>query len=484
MAAGLDRSDLRQVRLVVLLFVLFLAATALDGAAARATAPFELVVVVHGHGRVDSVPPGSIGCPTTCDAIYPAAGDVTLHSTPDPGYAVFERIGCVGPSDSPDCTATVNGFGATVVDISFRPAAELQLLPEGHGSITVTPAGTDPGGEEQASGCADLDGIQVRSCYLYFLPDTVVTATATPEPGSTFLGWSRFDCPGTGACTLTLHDLKSALTARFSPLPINVIVGGDGTGRVVSDPVAVDCPDRCLRNDFPVGTTVTLKAVPDPASPFVRWVFGCTPSPTDPLSCTVTVSNYPEWVGVDLGADESLAPPTRVSVLFDVTRAGSGSVKGNHIDCGDTCARTYSFGDAETLTADAASGWRFVTWRGACGQQSSCTLNVGPVTTIQAVFAENLAPRVVAIRSTGLRQTRRISIRLHVAHTATATIALRRLGTGRTVYSHAYPISSGASTVVVRVPRAAKPGPYRLTIDVRDASGDGKRFVRTERLGP
>lgn len=472
------------MRLVVLLLVSIVAGAVLGGAAAKATAPFELIVVVHGPGRVDSVPSGSINCPSTCDAVYPAATNVTLHATPDAGHTVVDRIGCVGASDSPDCVVSVNGLGTTIVAISFRPSAELQLFPEGHGSITVTPAGTDPSGEQPASRCADVGGLQLRSCDFYFVPDTLVTATATPEPGSTFLGWSRFDCPGTGSCTLTLHDLTSALTARFSPLPINVIIGGNGTGKVVSDPAAVECPDRCLGNDFPVGSTVTLKAVPDPAFPFVRWVFGCTPSATDPLSCTVTVDNYPVWIGVDLGEDENLVPPTRVSVLFDVTRAGSGSVKGDHIDCGDTCARTYSFGDAETLTAEAATGWRFVTWRGACAQQSSCRLNVGPVTTIQAVFAENLAPQIFAVKATGRRQARRISIRLQVAHAATATIAVQRLRTRRTVYSHAYPVRPGVSTVVVNVPRAAKAGTYKLTIDVRDAAGDGKRFVRTRRLGP
>ncbi len=54
-----------------------------------------------------------------------------------------------------------------------------------------------------------------------------------------------------------------------------VATAGDGTGRVVSDPVSIDCGDAC-QVAFPAGITLTLTATPDPDSLFAGWQGACS----------------------------------------------------------------------------------------------------------------------------------------------------------------------------------------------------------------
>lgn len=111
--------------------------------------------------------------------------------------------------------------------------------------------------------------------------------TKTSE--STFAGWSG-DCRGTGlTCSLTMNSAKS-VNATFNIKPtryyLTVARTGEGTGRIVSSPAALDC-DRTCTAAFEEGTAVTLTAVAGPASNFTGWS-GCDRS--SGLSCSVVVS--------------------------------------------------------------------------------------------------------------------------------------------------------------------------------------------------
>src|SRR5690606_6228490 len=67
-----------------------------------------------------------------------------------------------------------------------------------------------------------------------------VTLVATPDPGSTFVGWTGDACAGEGAtCTFTL-DADATITATFQAEgddthQLTVAVAGDGTGTVEFD---------------------------------------------------------------------------------------------------------------------------------------------------------------------------------------------------------------------------------------------------------
>jgi hypothetical protein len=272
--------------------------------------------------------------------------------------------------------------------------------------------------------------------------------------------------------------------ARFTPLEIRVIRGGDGSGTIVSEPAGIACPPTCTAR-FPYGAVVTLVALPNPGAPFISWKFGCTPAAADPRRCVLTATNRPNWVGVALGADDEIGQPTTLAVLFDVTREGRGSVKGRQLDCGDTCERRYAFGAEEELRATPEAGWRFTSWEGevSCAKAPACRLYVGPVTSVAARFTENLAPQLLSVRATGKKAARRLSVRLSVRHAAQARLQLRRDGAAKLLAERRFALTGGATTLVLAVPAKTKPGRLRLTISVSDGLGGGRTYTRVLKVG-
>jgi hypothetical protein len=471
------------LRLRVGLALAALAAAALPGSGASlpdgATAiAGSVTVVVHGQGRVTSSPAGTIDCPGTCSFTFTAPAELTLRAVPADGWATAELAFC---GERSECTITLNDFPYTL-HAFFRPRALLQLWPNGEGGIAISPPGTDHLGEPTDGACTRENATVQSGCELYYLPGTSVTATATAAAGRTFLGWSAHGCPGAGRCVLRLADDGTTLVARFTPLDVRVRLGGDGTGSVVSEPAGIACPPTC-EAPFAAGSPVTLVARPDPAAPFLSWKFGCTPSATDPSRCTLTTTNWPNWVGIALGRDDEIGEPTTVSVLFDVAREGQGAVVGRELDCGSRCEHLYRFGTQEELRARPASGWRFTQWRGACARATACVLHVGPVTSVSAVFTENLVPKLLRVRATGRAGGRRIAVRVSVRHAAQLRLRLRRDGSTRVLADRRYALRAGSSTVALRVPARAVAGRYRLSIAVSDGLGGGRTYTRVLRLG-
>ncbi len=69
--------------------------------------------------------------------------------------------------------------------------------------------------------------------------------------------------------------------------------------------------------------------------------------------------------------------------------SGSGTVSSNPggIDCGSTCAASFSSGTNVTLTASPASGSTFGGWGGACsGTGTTCTLSMSAARSVTATF--------------------------------------------------------------------------------------------------
>jgi hypothetical protein len=87
---------------------------------------------------------------------------------------------------------------------------EVSLMPPPSQYLLLTlKAGTGQGTVSgQGISCGD-------TCLSVYNPGTVVSLSATADPGSTFSGWSGGGCSGTGLCTATMNA-NATITANFN----------------------------------------------------------------------------------------------------------------------------------------------------------------------------------------------------------------------------------------------------------------------------
>ena len=139
-----------------------------------------------------------------------------------------------------------------------------------------------------------------------YLFDTDLTVTATPDPGSGFVGWSG-DAGGTAnPLSLTRYG-DMAITATFGACR-SVTVTADGPG-------AVDVqPSPNCGTGYYDGTTLTLTATPDPGAVFTGWSGDAT-GLTNPLALTVNGN-------MSVTAGFAAAPDLAVSLLTNGTVGG------------------------------------------------------------------------------------------------------------------------------------------------------------------
>jgi hypothetical protein len=500
----------RSRRLLILLAAVAL--IALPAAAHAAT----VTIQTDPSGRVTSQPAG-IDCPGTCTATF--AQGATLTAQPAQGYAFGDPgdHGAPGNKDgwitSPEDTCaiapgqpqvcTLAGNADSEITAHFRPAAQLDVVPSGRGSVTATiPAA---GAGEQASQTCDGDPRGGVSCEYTYLPGRDVTLVASPDTNegpSSFVRWSDERCPAGPVCTLTMDAARQSIVALFTPQRVSVRVRG--TGRVTSTPAGLDCQgdpdaDTECSADFPIGTDVSLAAAdtsPLPPQLPPAWYLPCDFGGGS--ACGITADRA-RWAAIGFDGqqpDIAQVPPT-ITVRFHILKAGSGSgrVQGDSIDCGGSCSVLRDFGARQTLTAMPDAGSHFAGWRSACSSAATCTLAVGPVTAVTAAFdATGSSPPSGSSSSSAGQGTstvfraslgrpvvkghggkRVVVFRVRVSTPATVRARLTRKQ--RTVASRSWRVGAGLQQLRLRLPRKAKAGAYRLRLTVRDASGHAKSFA-------
>ena len=188
----------------------------------------------------------------------------------------------------------------------------------------------------------------------------VVTVTATPNSGYTFVGWTGDRVSTDNPLDVTI-DGDTSITAHFIPivyytLTLNAVGGGTAT----ADPTLAQ---------YPAGTVVTLTATPDAQKRFAGWSGGVTGT-VNPTQVTINSNMTVTATFVDD------VYPINVSVV------GQGGVAKLPDQPGG-----YFIGQQVTLTATAAPGWEFTGWSGdASGTSPSTTVTIAGATNVTATF--------------------------------------------------------------------------------------------------
>jgi Divergent InlB B-repeat domain len=121
------------------------------------------------------------------------------------------------------------------------------------------------------------------ACNAEFARDTVVTLTATPGAGQTFVGWTGACTGAASTCVVTMDAARIAsvpdVTAQFAPITSQATYTFSltiaGSGSVVSQPAGISCTASC-NADFAADTTLTLTATPAAGQSFTGWTGACT----------------------------------------------------------------------------------------------------------------------------------------------------------------------------------------------------------------
>lgn len=162
-------------------------------------------VSLHGTVTDDGLPnpPGAV---TTTWTQVSGPGTVTLaNASAVDTMASFSQSGTYVLRLTANDGALSASDEVTVTVSPILYAIKVTEAGTGSGTVSSSPIGIDCGTD-----CTEL-----------YSSGTMVTLTATPDNGSTFVGWSGA-CSGTGACTVTMDVDKSA-TATFTDIALPTI---------------------------------------------------------------------------------------------------------------------------------------------------------------------------------------------------------------------------------------------------------------------
>jgi hypothetical protein len=316
-----------------------------------------------GSGTVTSEPAG-IDCGSDCDQIYNHGTDVTLTAAASAG-STFS--GWTGPCTGTDPCVVSMTQARTATATFTRNAHSMSVIVAAAGSsggtVTSSPSGIDCGAD-----CSEL-----------FDEGTSVTLTATPDPDSTFQGWSGA-CTGDGACIVDMTQTRSiAASFAIKTHDLNVDLDGGGSGSVSSDVAGISCGLDCSHT-YNHGTLVTLSPTASEGSDFVGWSGACTGTG----ECVVTM---------DEARAVTAAFDLRIHVL-DVAPAGDGTgmitSEADGIACGGDCSEPYEHGTPVVLTATPSAGSRFAGWSGACTGTGTCSVEMTEARAVTATFELNV----------------------------------------------------------------------------------------------
>lgn len=297
---------------------------------------YPLSATTPGGGSLSVSP-----APYAAGNLYLSNTLITLTATPSNGWFF---VGWTGDSTDTNNVTTVLMDGPRTVQAVFQMWATYPLSASttGGGSVSVSPPPYAAGN--------------------LYLSNSLVTLTATPLNGWSFVGWAG-DSTNTTSVTTIVMDQPRAVQALFGT-SLNLFT--NGSGQVLLDPPA---------GPYLFGSTVQLTAVPSQGSYFFGWS-GAASGFANPLVFNVT----------DASGITALFGVLRTNqALLTVLPSANGTV------AIDPAKSVYAIGDTVTLTAVPANGYVFASWGGdASGGMNPLVFALSTNTLISASFA--LAP--------------------------------------------------------------------------------------------
>jgi hypothetical protein len=420
-------------------------------------------------GTVVSDPAGVIDCGTACTAAWPGGGEVTLRASAAAGFRFLGWEGdCSGTDDACRLTHSEDPDATAVFHRNPIPPGSSDLVlrnrnPPGSGATTGT-LSVEYGNT--------FETCELDRCTFSGIPHGT-NVTIQPDSG-TLRAWEGA-CTGRAKLCRIVMSGPVEVIASFRPggprPAFGINVSKSGQGQVRSSPNGIECPSGTCAVAFGDGTRVQLTAIP--ASP--RWLFaGWRGDCGGTAACTV-IADTTRFVA-------AVFRLSRQPVRVELRGRGRGIVRSTPagIECPPDCTYAFPDGAAVVLSAAPQAGSLFAGWTGAC-TGTSCTVAVGAGVVARAAFDRCATLDFRGFVAKVLRSPRRVRVALVLTGQARVRVVVLRgratvkqLRTGR--------LAPGTRTLVLTIPRRAKPGLHTVRVTLVDACGGTKARMRTVRL--
>ncbi|MBI4188444.1 MAG: hypothetical protein HY529_04465 [Chloroflexi bacterium] len=283
----------------------------------------------------------SVNPPPEDDGKYAYGTKVSLTASPNLGYGWKNWAGTGNDASNPATVTITNDKQVTVLfELRFLLAINNQAVTGSSANFTEGSVSLNP-----------TPGTDAR-----FAKDTAVTLTASPASGYRFDHWEGAASGNITAVTITIDSNKNVTAAFKKIFTLTTSVNPAGSGSV--SPAS---------GTFDDGTAVTLTAIAISGYRFDHWEGAASGNVS---AVTMTMNSNKNVTAVFKNV---------FTLTTSVNPAGGGSIS--------PASGTFDDGTAVTLTAIAASGFRFDHWEGAAsGNVSAVTITMNSNKSVTAVF--------------------------------------------------------------------------------------------------
>jgi Divergent InlB B-repeat domain len=290
-------------------------------------------------------------------------------------------------------------------------------------------------GQDSVAGIwgGSCSGVTGLTCDVIMDAEKIVSASFNPAPAECS-EQNLEACDETGCGGISHNWCGGVCQSEPCQLNLSIDIGGEGSGRVFSDPIGIDCYSEnsgTWGSDFAEGAVVRLTALQEDGSIFKTWGGACSDYGSgatcdvtmdeaknvtatfdlvpvecdaqhpeeciDSTSC-ITASNY--WCG---GICQTAACPEKLNVII-FNNGGTGSVQSEPagLTCnGGSCSSDFSTGETITLTAYPSDGSVFEKWTFVCSGSSNPVCEVTMDVPKLVVASFKMAPVTLSVDIVG-----------------------------------------------------------------------------------